>query len=170
MRTEARQRPAGRGASPTEIVIVSKCGKDQESSLCPSGMSSKAPAAATFTFDPITAFPPPIVARIGFPSIGWTHAPPCSISPLIGMWCFLGANKSYRVSLRLKRAISNSSPTIRTRVIRSAASYPMRIARTSEVQYPERLTSRVYNEPDLNRHVYRAGCVGPNGAAAVRKY
>lgn len=38
------------------------------------------------------------------------------------------------------------------------------------VQYPERLTSRVYNEPDLNRHVYRAGCVGPNGAAAVRKY
>ena len=30
--------------SATETVIVSKCGKDQESSLCPSGTSSKAPA------------------------------------------------------------------------------------------------------------------------------
>ena len=41
-------------------VIVSKCGKDQESSLWPSGTPSKAPAAATLTFDPITAFRPPI--------------------------------------------------------------------------------------------------------------
>src|SRR5215469_17032792 len=72
---------SGRGASATETVIVSKCGKDQESSLCPSGTSSNAPAAATLTFDPINAFPPPIAARIGLPSIGWTQAPPCSISP-----------------------------------------------------------------------------------------
>jgi len=41
-------------------VIVSKCGKDQESSFWPSGTPSKAPAAATLTFDPITAFRPPI--------------------------------------------------------------------------------------------------------------
>src|SRR6516162_9913980 len=66
---------SGRGASATNTVIVSKCGKDQESSLCPSGTSRIAPAAATLTFDPITAFPPPIAARIGFPSIGWTQAP-----------------------------------------------------------------------------------------------
>src|SRR5207248_11448722 len=51
---------SGRGAAATETVIVSKCGNDQESSLCPSGTSSKAPAAATLTFDRITAFPPPI--------------------------------------------------------------------------------------------------------------
>src|ERR1700719_3845085 len=66
---------SGRGASATDTVIVSKCGNDQESSLCPSGTSSKAPAAATLTFDPMTAFPPPIAARIGLPSIGWTQAP-----------------------------------------------------------------------------------------------
>ena len=71
---------SGRGASATETVIASNCGNDQESSLCPSGTSSEAPEAATLTFDPITAFPPPIAARIGFPSIGWTQAPPCSIS------------------------------------------------------------------------------------------
>jgi hypothetical protein len=50
---------SGRGASATETVIVSKWGNDQESSLCPSGTLSRAPAAATLTFDPITAFPPP---------------------------------------------------------------------------------------------------------------
>src|SRR5262249_41596960 len=72
---------SGRGASATETRMVSKCGNDQDSSLCPSGTSRIAPAAAIFTFDPITAFPPPIAARIGFPSIGWTQAPPCSISP-----------------------------------------------------------------------------------------
>ena len=51
---------SGRGASATDTVIVSKCGKDQESSFWPSGTPSKAPAAATLTFDPITAFRPPI--------------------------------------------------------------------------------------------------------------
>src|SRR5277367_5940485 len=39
---------------------------------CPSGTSRIAPAAATLTLEPITAFPPPIAARIGFPSIGNT--------------------------------------------------------------------------------------------------
>ena len=72
---------SGRSASATDTVMVPKCGNDQESSLCPSGTSRAAPAAATLTFDPITAFPPPIAPRIGFPSIGWTQAPPCSISP-----------------------------------------------------------------------------------------
>jgi len=38
----------GRGASATDTVIVSKCGKDQESSLCTSGTSRRAPTAATF--------------------------------------------------------------------------------------------------------------------------
>jgi len=38
--------------------------------LCPSGTSRLAPAAATFTFEEITALPPPIAARIGLPSIG----------------------------------------------------------------------------------------------------
>src|ERR1700730_5965958 len=72
---------SGRSASATDTVMVPKCGNDQEWSVCPSGTSRAAPAAATLTFDPITAFPPPIAARIGFPSIGWTQAPPCSISP-----------------------------------------------------------------------------------------
>src|SRR6516165_12648356 len=65
----------------TETVIVSKCANDQESSLWPSGTSRLVPAAATFTFDEITALPPPIAARIGLPSNGCTQAPPCSISP-----------------------------------------------------------------------------------------
>jgi hypothetical protein len=56
----------GRGASATDTIIVLKCAKDQESSLCPSGTSRLAPAAATFTFDEITALPPPIAARIGY--------------------------------------------------------------------------------------------------------
>src|ERR1700730_16261401 len=38
---------AGRGASATETVMVSKCGNDQESCLCPSGTSRTEPAAAT---------------------------------------------------------------------------------------------------------------------------
>src|SRR6516165_1402959 len=59
----------GCGAA-TDTVIVSKWGNDQGSSLCPSGTSRVAPAAATFTFDEITALPPPIAARIGLPSIG----------------------------------------------------------------------------------------------------
>jgi hypothetical protein len=29
----------------------------------------------------VTALPPPIAARIGLPSIGWTQELPCSISP-----------------------------------------------------------------------------------------
>jgi hypothetical protein len=49
----------GRGASATDTVIVSKCAKDQESSLRPSGTSRLAPAAATFPFEEITALPPP---------------------------------------------------------------------------------------------------------------
>ena len=57
-------------ASATDTVIVSKYGNDQESSLWPSGTSTLAPAAATFTFEEITALPPPIAARIGLPSIG----------------------------------------------------------------------------------------------------
>src|SRR5439155_22229514 len=72
----------GRGASATDTVIVSKCGNDQESSLCPSGTSRLVPAAATLTLEDITALPPPTAARIGLPSIGCAHAPPCSISPL----------------------------------------------------------------------------------------
>jgi len=52
----------------TETVIVSKCANDQESSLWPSGTSRLVPAAATFTFEEITALPPPIAARIGLPS------------------------------------------------------------------------------------------------------
>src|SRR5258705_7125814 len=59
-----------------------KRGNDQESPLRPSGTSRLGPAGATFTFEEITALPPPIAARIGLPSIGWTHPPPCSISPL----------------------------------------------------------------------------------------
>ena len=47
--------------------------------MCPSGTSRLAPTAATFTFDEITALPPPIAHRIGLPSIGCTQAPPCSI-------------------------------------------------------------------------------------------
>ena len=73
---------SGRGASATDTVIVSKCGNDQNRPCAPSGTSRLAPAAATFTFEEITALPPPIATRIGLPSIGWTQAPPCSISPL----------------------------------------------------------------------------------------
>ena len=53
----------GRGASATDKVIVSKCGKDHESSLWPSGTSRVAPAAATFTLDEITALLLPRAAR-----------------------------------------------------------------------------------------------------------
>jgi len=49
--------------------------------LWPSGTSSAAPAAATFTLEGMTASPPPIAARIGRPIVGWMQAPPCSISP-----------------------------------------------------------------------------------------
>src|SRR5277367_6005024 len=72
---------AGRGASANDTVIVSKCANDQESSLWPSGTSRIAPVVATLTFDEMTACPPPTAARIGRPIIGWTQAPPCSISP-----------------------------------------------------------------------------------------
>src|SRR5215471_8658238 len=69
---------SGRGASATDTVIVSKCGNDQESSLCPSGTSRLASAAATFTFEEMTALPPPIAARVGLPSIGRTRTRLCS--------------------------------------------------------------------------------------------
>ena len=40
---------SGRGASGTDTVIVSKCSKDQGSSLWPSGTSNKVPGGATLT-------------------------------------------------------------------------------------------------------------------------
>jgi hypothetical protein len=46
-------------------------------------MTRRAPAAATFTFDEITALPPPIAARIGRPS-NWVDASATSSNSLFG--------------------------------------------------------------------------------------
>src|SRR5687767_3364425 len=71
----------GRGASGTEIVTVPKSSNDQTLSLLENGISIAAPDPATLTLEQMTAFPPPIAARIGLPSLGCTRAWPCSSSP-----------------------------------------------------------------------------------------
>jgi len=48
------------------IVLICFCGVARE----PATRPRIAPAAATFTFKEITAFAPPLEARIGLPSIG----------------------------------------------------------------------------------------------------
>src|SRR5262249_23759901 len=72
---------SGRGASGTVIVSVSKWSNDHALSLWPSGTSIDAPAAATFTFEGISASPPATASRIGLPGFRWHTAPTCSISP-----------------------------------------------------------------------------------------
>ena len=72
---------SGRGASATD---TSPCRNAQTTRARPcdrAARRARVPGAATLTLEPITAWPPPIAARIGRPSIGCTQAPPCSISP-----------------------------------------------------------------------------------------
>jgi hypothetical protein len=104
---------SGLGASATDTVIVSKCGNDQESSLCPSGTSRTAPHGCDCIVECLWRAVGPRVPARGCCECQWHNngenaAVPIPARLLFGQWRLVSA--SHRVTLSGQRVSMKTTP------------------------------------------------------------